>query len=90
MTAILHAPTCPVATVQTRWFHVVTAHDEMIYTAAGEPLGERTLIESFNLEVAAGGWFGWGEQAAIDAHVAEHYPGYEVVDTWPISRPIAA
>ena len=48
------------------------------------------VIDGVNVEVAAGGWFGWGEQAALEAHVAEHYPGYEVVDTWPISRPIAA
>lgn len=89
MTAILVHTDRP-ATVATRWFRAVTIHTEMLYTAAGEPLGKRKLIEGFNVEVPSGGYFGWGEQAAIDAHIATHYPGYEVVDTWPIARPIAA
>ena len=71
----------------TRWFRVVTIHTETIYAADGEPMDEQKLIEGINLEVEAGGYFGWGEQAAIEAHVAENYPGYEVVDTWPIAPP---
>lgn len=89
MTAILVHAARPAA-IATRWFHVVTIYTEMLYTAAGELLGERKLIEGINVEVEAGGWFGWGEQAAIEAHVAEHHPGYEVVEAWPIARPIAA
>ncbi|MBW4486017.1 MAG: hypothetical protein KME14_26130 [Tildeniella torsiva UHER 1998/13D] len=89
MTAILVHTDRPAA-VATRWFHVVTIHTEMLYTAAGEPMGERKLIEGINIEVESGGWFGWGEQAAIESYVAEHHPGHEVVDTWPIARPIAA
>jgi hypothetical protein len=91
MSTILHAPARSAITANRgtgrRWFRVVTAHQEMIYTASGESMGPETIIEGFNLEVEAGGWFGWGEQAAIDAHVAKHYPGYEVVDTWPIAPP---
>ncbi|MBD1871875.1 hypothetical protein H6F75_00120 [Nodosilinea sp. FACHB-131] len=52
--------------------------------------GGQTLIDGFNVEVPSGGTFGWREQAAIVAHVAQHYPGHEVVDTWAIVRPIAA
>lgn len=36
----------------------MTAYAEMLYTAAGEPMGEKTIIEGFNLEVASGGYFG--------------------------------
>ncbi len=64
----------------TRWFRVVTAH-----VANGQ-----TVIEGINLEVPSGGYYGWGEQAAIESHVTEHHPGHEVVDTWSIARPIAA
>jgi hypothetical protein len=70
-----------------RWFRVITAHVEEIYTASGESMGPETIIEGFNLAVAAGGPFGWGEQAAIAAHVAKHCPGHEVIDTWPIAPP---
>ena len=99
MTAILlHATrtAAPTATrgsgrrTSTRWFRAVTIHTETIYAADGEPLDEQKLIEGLNLEVASGGYFGWGEQAAIEAHVAEHYPGYELIDTWPIARPVTA
>lgn len=88
MTAIVTAPTRPAAVV-TRWFHVVIGDYEPIAHADGTTTQE-FVIEGINIEVESGGWFGWGEQAAIAAHVAEHYPGHKVVDTWPIARPIAA
>ncbi|MBD2115094.1 MULTISPECIES: hypothetical protein [Cyanophyceae] len=84
--ATVQNPTRPTANrssgrrTRTRWYRVITAHKA----------GGQTLINGFNLEVASGGYYGWGEQAAIAAHVAEHCPGHEVVDTWPVARPIAA
>lgn len=84
MTAILTAqPTAnrgPGRRTRTRWYRVVTAH-----TVEG-----KTVIDGVNVEVASSGYFGWGEQAAIESYVAEHHPGHEVIDTWPIARPIAA
>jgi hypothetical protein len=61
MTAILVHTDRPTANrssgrrTRTRWYRVVTA----------QKAGGQTLIESFNLEVASGGYFGWGEQSAI-------------------------
>ncbi|MBD1877168.1 hypothetical protein H6F75_27165 [Nodosilinea sp. FACHB-131] len=60
---------------RTRWYRVITAH-----VANGQ-----TIIDGINVEVTSGGHYGWGEQAAIVAHVSEHYPDLEVVDTWAIA-----
>jgi hypothetical protein len=89
MTAILLHTERPAATVQTRWYRAVLGGYEPIAHDDGT-VTQEFVIDGVNVEVAAGGWFGWGEQAAIADHVATHYPGYEVVDTWPIARPIAA
>lgn len=75
-----------IALVAPRWYRVVTAHDEMIYTAAGEPMEEKVIIEGFNLELPDT-FMGLGTAAAVEAHVEVHYPGYEVVDFWSRSAP---
>ncbi|MGG6242553.1 hypothetical protein ACQ4N7_28410 [Nodosilinea sp. AN01ver1] len=87
MTAILTAPTHSADVgrgsgrrTRTRWYRAVTA-----CTIEGQ-----TVIDGVNVEVPSGGYFGWGEQAAIAAYVTQHHPGCEVVDTWPIARPFAA
>jgi hypothetical protein len=89
MTAILVHTDRPAATVQARWFRVVLGGYEPIAHDDGTTTQE-FVIDGVNIEVAAGGCFGWGEQAAIAAHVAQHRPGREVIDTWPIARPIVA
>ncbi|MBD1877074.1 hypothetical protein H6F75_26670 [Nodosilinea sp. FACHB-131] len=84
--ATVQNPTRPTANrgsgrrARTRWYRVVTAH-----TVEGQ-----TVVDGINVEVVSGGHYGWGEQAAIAAHIDQHHPGHEVVDTWPIARPIAA
>lgn len=74
---------------RTRWYHVVMGGYEPIAAPDGT-VTQEFVIDGVNVEVVSGGYFGWGEQGAIAAHVAEHYPNHTVVDTWPIARPIAA
>jgi hypothetical protein len=74
---------------RTRWYHLVLGGYETIYASNGEPLSNDFVLDGVNLEVADT-YLGLGIRDAIEAHVAEHYPGYEVVDTWPIARPVTA
>ncbi|WOD37352.1 hypothetical protein [Nodosilinea sp. E11] len=61
------------------------SHRGIAYKAGGQ-----TLIDGINIKVASSGYYGWGEQANIAAHVSTNQTGHEVVDTWPIAQPSAA
>jgi hypothetical protein len=66
-----------------RTFHVVLGGYEEI-TALDGTTSPQFVIDGVDIEVASGGWFGWGEQRAIHAHVAQHYPDKAVLDVWPV------
>lgn len=84
MTAIVTAPTRTADSgrgsgrrTRTRWYRVVTAR----------AVEGQTVIDGFNLEVP-NTYLGLGTRDRIDAAADDR--GEEVIDAWPIARPIAA
>ena len=71
----------------TRWYHVVLGGYETIHASNGEPLSRDFVLDGFNLEVPDT-YLGLGTRDRIEAAAAEQ--GKEVIDFWPIARPIAA
>ena len=71
---------------RTRWYHVVAVGLEEI-TATDGTVSNRKVIDGFNLEVPAT-YLGLGTRDRIEAAAADR--GKEVIEFWPIARPIAA
>lgn len=69
----------------TRWYRVVVGGDETIYTSAGEELGQKFVIEGFNLELSNRGFFGFGTRDAIQQAAADKCPDKRLIDFWPLS-----
>ena len=70
----------------TRWYRVVMGGYEPIAHDDG-PATQEFVIDGFNLEVPDA-YLGLGTRDRIDAAAAGL--GKEVIDFWPIARPIAA
>jgi hypothetical protein len=85
MTAILVHTDRPAA-VATRWYRVVLGGYEPIAHDDGT-VTQEFVIDGVNVEVAAT-YLGLGTRDAIEAAAAGL--GKEVIDFWPITRPIAA
>jgi hypothetical protein len=90
MTAILTATARPATATRTRWYRVQCGGYETIYTATGEPMAPKFVLDGFNLELEDTGFFGFGTREAIEAAALAQCPGKELIDFWPIRRPIAA
>ena len=75
-----------IATASTQWYRVTVGGYEMVYTAAGEPMGEEPVIEGFNLELTDS-FMGFGHRQAIEAEAAARFPGKEVIEFYRRSAP---
>jgi hypothetical protein len=70
------------------WYRVQVGGYEPITLEDGST-SQQFVLDGFNIEVDAGGWFGWGVKDAIEQAAVTRCPGRQLIDFWPLSSPPA-
>jgi hypothetical protein len=68
------------------WYRLQVGGYEPV-TAADGTVSQEFIMDGCNIQVDAGGWFGWGVRDAIEQAAAEQFPGKQLIDWWPLSTP---
>lgn len=71
---------------RTRWYRLQVGGYEPLILEDGST-STQFVLDGCNIEVDAGGWFGWGVRDAIEQAAAEQFPSMELIDFWPLSTP---